>query len=139
EVAKKRNANFSSSGCQFSFDDPDQIWANAYAQCSTPGAPESPSLDFLFPESGGLNSPDPVNIGFPFLSSQVTKSGPSSQSSQLELSESRIAPSKLQAKFQYYLQAVARRCSSLLKVSDFMRNSITLQEDLLDDTEPTQA
>src|SRR5262249_14688631 len=119
-------------------------------QCPTTGASASFSLDFLFSESGGLNSPDPVNIKFPFQSSQVTEfsqssqvaessqASQSSQLNQLELSESEVAPSKLQAKFQYYLQAVARRCSALSEVSDFMKNSIALQEDLFEDIEITQ-
>src|SRR5262249_49870070 len=75
-------------------------------------------------------------------SSQVAESSQASQSSQLnqlELLQSGVAPSKLQAKFQYYLQAVARRCSALSEVSDFMKNSITLQEDLLEDADDTQA
>src|SRR5262249_20043033 len=63
-----------------------------------------------------------------------------SQLNQLELSESEVAPSKLQAKFQYYLQAVARKCSALSEVSDFINNSIVLQEDLhVDEADITQA
>src|SRR5262249_1755367 len=61
-----------------------------------------------------------------------------SQLPQLELSESEVTPSKLQAKFQYYLQAVARRCSALSEVPEFMKNSITLQEDLHDEADITQ-
>src|SRR5262249_51574528 len=98
-------------------------------------------LDFLFSRSGELPSPDPVNIGFPFSyqSSQVAKSSLSSQLDQLNLLESKVAPSKLQATSQYYMQAIARRCSALLEVLDFMQNSITLQEDLPDNINSSQA
>src|SRR5262249_45356707 len=109
---------------------PDQVWINSHAQCSIPGAPESLDLSFLLTELGELNSPDPVHIECPIQSSRVVESSQLSQSSPSSPIESEAAPSKLQSMSQYYLQAVARKCSALINVPEFMKNSIALQEDL---------
>src|SRR5262249_41216191 len=127
---KKKKPQFSNTRCEITIDDPDQVWINSHAQCSAPGALESIDLSFLFTRPGELNSPDPVHREFPIQSSKVVESSHVSQSSQSSPVESEVAPSKLQAMSQYYLQAVARRCSALLNVPDFMKNSISLQEDL---------